>query len=370
MTVQTTKRGTSTAHPAVALALGLAVLLSLAATAHAGSDRRLGTSGAPELMIPVGPRGSALGQSVASDVKGAEAIYWNPAGLAGLEGTEALFSHTQYFADMKVNFVGVAARAGTLGTLGFGAKVLSVGDVIVTTEQAPEGTGEIITPTFTVLGVSWGREFTDRVNFGATFNYLSEHIETMNANGLALDFGVQYSTGWRGMTLAMTVKNIGNSMAFSGSGLDLSVLPPGFESGAANRILQFTTSSFEMPSYFALSAGYDAYTQGQHALQVKGAFANNNFGGDNFGGGAEWTYQKNYSLRASWFGTLTTATDIATGEGSSSFDSGDDLYNGFALGGGMKVRSGDTQRLGVDVTWRPARSPFDDVVEFGLNVTF
>ncbi len=140
MTVQPSKRGTWTAFRAVPRVLGLAALLALPApSAHAGSDRRLGTSGAPELMIPVGPRGSALGLSVASDVAGAEAVYWNPAGLAGLEGTEALFSHTEYFADMKVNFVSVAAHAGNLGTVGFGAKVLSVGDVIVTTEQAPEG---------------------------------------------------------------------------------------------------------------------------------------------------------------------------------------------------------------------------------------
>lgn len=371
MIVQSMKRETWTAFRAVARALGLAAVLVLPApTAHAGSDRRLGTSGAPELVIPVGPRGTALGQSVASDITGAEAVYWNPAGLASLTGTEALFSHTQYFADMKVNFVSVVARAGNLGAVGFAAKVLSVGDVIVTTEQAPEGTGEIINPTFSVLGVSWGRAFTDRINFGFTANYVSEHVETMNASGLALDFGVQYQTGWRAMNVAMIVKNIGSSMNYSGSGLDISVQPPGFEPGASNRIVSFTTSDFEMPSYFALSAGYDAYHQGVNVVQLKASFANNNFGGDNVGGALEWTYQKYYSLRGSWFGTLTSTTDVATGEGSSTFDSGDDVYNGFALGGGVRLRSGDTQRLAVDLTWRPARSPFDDVVEVGLSLAF
>jgi len=366
MTVQPTKRGTWTTR-----ALGLAALLALPApSAHAASDRRLGTSGAPELMIAVGPRGSALGQSVASDVHGAEAVYWNPAGLAGLEGTEALFSHTQYFADMKVNFVAVASHAGNLGTVGFGAKVLSVGDVIVTTEQAPEGTGEIFTPTFSVLGVSWGRAFTDRINFGLTVNYVNEHIETMSATGMALDFGVQYQTGWRGMNLAMTVKNIGNSMSYDGSGLDLSVLPPGFEPAASNRIVQFTTAAFEMPSYFSLAAGYDAWSEAANVVQLKASFASNNFGGDNIAGGVEWTYQKQYSLRGSWFGTMTNATDVRTGDESTTFDSGDDLYSGFALGGGFKVRSGDTQRLGVDLTWRPSREPFDDVIEVGLTWAF
>src|SRR5690348_15729383 len=103
-------------------ALALAALLVLAAsTAGANSDERKGTSGAAELLIPVGPRGSALGPSVASDVSGAEATFWNPAGLASVQGTEALFSHTEYFANMKVNYAAVAVKAGGLGVLGFNA---------------------------------------------------------------------------------------------------------------------------------------------------------------------------------------------------------------------------------------------------------
>ena len=67
------------------------------------------------------------------------------AGLAGLQKTEATFSHTQYFADQKLNYAAVGTNLGGFGTLGFNAKILSIGDVIVTTEDAPEGTGEIAT---------------------------------------------------------------------------------------------------------------------------------------------------------------------------------------------------------------------------------
>jgi len=134
--------------------LGLAVLLALTATAAwAGSGERQGTSGATELLIPVGARGSALGGTATSNVTGIEASFWNPAGLGSMEGTEALFTHTQYIADMSVNYAAIAVKAGGLGTLGFSAKVLSIGDIIVTTEQAPDGTGEIMSPTFGVFGV-------------------------------------------------------------------------------------------------------------------------------------------------------------------------------------------------------------------------
>ena len=351
-------------------AFGLAALLALAASsAWAGSDQRTGTSGAPELLIPVGPRASALGPSVTSDVTGAEAAYWNPAGLAALQGTEALFSHTQYFADMKLNYAAIAARSGNLGVLGFSAKVLSVGEVIVTTEQAPDGTGETFNPTFSVLGVSWAKAFTDRVNFGLTVDLVNEHIQSMTANGIALDFGVQYATGWRGLKLGMVMKNFGNSMSFSGDNLDVSVLPPGAEPSASNRILKFSTAAFEMPSYFTLAGSYDLYRMGANTLQIKGAFQNNNFSGDNFCGAAEWNFKNVAALRGSWFGTLTGQIDPASGNETSSFGTGDDLYKGYALGGGVTVRSG-AAKLGIDVAWRPVQQPFDDVYEAGLRLQF
>jgi hypothetical protein len=351
-------------------ALGVAALLALAAPgAWAGSDQRIGTSGASELLIPVGPRASALGPSVTSDVSGAEATYWNPAGLAGLQGTEALFSHTQYFADMKVNYAAVAARAGNLGVLGFSAKVLSVGEVIVTTEQAPDGTGETFDPTFSVLGMSWAKAFTDRVNFGLTLDVVNEHIQSVTSNGIALDFGVQYTTGWRGLKFGMVMKNFGNSMSFSGDNLDVSVLPPGAEPAASNRILSFSSAAFEMPSYFTLAGSYELFHTPASSLQLRGAFQNNNFSGDNFCGAAEWSFKNVAALRGSWFGTLSGEIDPVTGNESSSFGTGDDLYKGYALGGGVTVRSG-AAKLGVDVAWRPVQQPFDDVYEAGLRLQF
>lgn len=370
MTVRRLASSVRTMQSLVTRALGLAALLALVAcSARAGSDERLGTSGALELLIPVGPRGTALGAAVAGDVRGAEATFWNPAGVAGLEGTEALFSHTQYFADMKLNYAAVAVRAGRVGVLGFSAKVLSVGDVFVTTEQAPDGTGEILSPTFSVLGVTWGKAFTERVSFGTTLNYVGEHVQSMNANGLAFDFGVQYNTDWRGLRLGLTMKNFGNAMTFDGDNLDISVLPPGSDPGASNRIVRFSSAAFEMPSYFNMAGSLDLYRRNRNAFQLKAAFQNNNFSGDNVCGAAEWTYRDIVALRGSWFGTFHGSTDLLTGNETSSFSAGDDLYRGFALGGGFEVNASDAH-IGVDFAWRPVRAFSGDVYEVGLRLKF
>lgn len=369
MTVHKSMKGDRTMSRVIIRTLGLAALLALvASSAFAGSDERKGTSGAPELLIPVGARGSALGSAAASDITGAEAIFWNPAGLAGQEGTEAMFTNTQYFADMKVNYFGVATQGGSLGQFGFNVKVLSVGDVIVTTEAAPDGTGEIISPTFSVLGVSWARAFTDRVRFGGTLNFVSERILSMSASGVAADFGVQYDTGWRGLKFGMVMKNFGTSMHYDGENMDVNVQPPGSDPSASNRTLRFSSANFELPSYFTLAATYNAWQQGPSRLQLLGSFQNNNFGGDSFNGGAEWTYRDMFALRGSWFGTVTSTTDLA-GETTTSFDGGDDLYSGFAFGAGAKINAGGS-KIGVDVTVRPIRNYFDDTIEMGLRLKF
>lgn len=363
-----------TSRSGAAIRLGILWMVVSAAVgaapaAHAGSDGRRGTSGATELQLPVGARGTALGGAVASDVSGIEAMFWNPAGLAATPGTEALFSHTRFFADMKLNYAGVATKAGGLGTIGISAKVLSVGEILVTTEQAPDGTGEVLTPTFSVLSLGWGRAFTDRVNFGSSINYVHEEIANNVANGVAFDFGVQYGTDWHGFRFGVAMRNIGPSMQFSGPGFEISSRDPASDPNAGNRTLGFTSAPFEMPSYLLLSSSAVLARNPTSRLTAMGAFQSNNFSGDQVRGGLEWGYRDYVMLRASYFGTFNGVTNAA-GDESFSFDGGDDLYKGIALGGGLMTRFGDAGKLGVDLAWRPTRSAFDDVVEVGVRLSF
>jgi hypothetical protein len=353
-------------------ALVLSALLAVVAgSALAGSEGRKGTAGAMELRIPVGARGTALGGAVAGDVSGVEAMFWNPAGIAAIEGTDVLLSHQTYFADMKVNYVGVASKMGSAGVLGIAAKVLSVGDINVTTEAAPDGTGEVLTPTFTVMGVSWAKQFTDRVNFGGTLNWVNESIVDNNASGLAFDLGVQYLTDWRGFRLGMVMKNYGTSMAYTGPGFELRVQDPNADPNASPKILTSSSSKFEMPSYFTLSTSYNVMQSSVTKLTALGAFQNNNFSGDNLRGGLEWAYRDLFALRGSYYGTFNGTIDQASGEETFKFGAGDDLYAGWSMGAGIKTKLGSEAKVGVDFAWKPLKSgTFDDIYELGVNLHF
>src|SRR5262245_61021013 len=102
----------------------LAILVLGSGLARAAGDNRLGTSGAPELRMPVGARNVGMCGANLGMVNGVESVFYNPAGLAASDSpTEIMFSNTQYIADMQVNFVGVSQKVGSVGTLGLSAKV-------------------------------------------------------------------------------------------------------------------------------------------------------------------------------------------------------------------------------------------------------
>ena len=144
------------------------LVLSLS-TAYAGNEHRTGTAGAQELLIPIGSRGTAMGGSVLSTTSGVEAMYWNPAGLASLEGTEAMFSHLPYLADIDVNFAGIAKKIEGFGTIGFGAKVVSIGDIEETTIDEPDGTNRLKIDR-TAAELNSGRILPITANCLATFS--------------------------------------------------------------------------------------------------------------------------------------------------------------------------------------------------------
>jgi opacity protein-like surface antigen len=159
-------------------------------------------------------------------------------------------------------------------------------------------------------------------------------------------------------------------MEFEGSDFEVNLVPPGSDPQASNRTFRSTSAAFEMPSYFTLAATYDLWKQDQQRLAALGSFQNNNFALDHLAGGLEWTYRESYALRASWFGSFGSTGAADDEDSEVEFDSGDDLYSGFALGAGASIRTGDTGRLGFDIAWRPVREWFDDVVEVGLKFGF
>ena len=79
---------------------------------------KVGTTAATFLEIPVGARAIGMGGAFVGTANDVTSLFWNPAGIARLNHREALFSHTNWIADMMFNFAGAAVPIGDFGSLG------------------------------------------------------------------------------------------------------------------------------------------------------------------------------------------------------------------------------------------------------------
>lgn len=287
--------------------------------AFAGNTDRTGTAGAQELLIPTGANGIALGGSNIAFVTGADAIFWNPAGLSrGTYGTEAYFSHMSYIADIGVDYGALAVTFPSIGTFAASFKSLAFGNIPVTTEDNPDGTGSTFSPTYMVAGLSYSRILSDRVSVGANFNLVNETIMSTSATGFALDAGVEYNgLIVPELKLGVVIKNLGPNMTYAGSNL----LRQGTTVGDIRGINWYAVeaASFELPSQMDVALAYDKKLGESSDVTVFADFENNNYSSDVYKLGLQYVFNNMLFLRGG-YNWAPNAPKDQTGQTSQIFD--------------------------------------------------
>ncbi len=314
------------------------LILFIFSNVYAGSGNRTGTSGAAQLLIPVGARGIAMGGANIASSLGLESLYWNPAGIASLNpSVNVTFSHMSYIADIGVEYGAISADIEGFGALAFNIKSLSVGDIAVTTTSDPDGTGATFKPQMLVAGVSYSRLLTDNISVGLTANLISETLGEVDATGFAFDVGVIYQNlaEINGLNFGIVMKNIGPQMEYDGAGLLIQAVsddlnrPPTF--------YQANAAAFELPSTFEIGFAYEPRVDDVNSLKINVNYQNNNFLSDQYKSGLEYGYNEMFFLR----GGYTLASDVES----------DEFIYGIALGAGLNYQVEDIA-LRVDYAFR------------------
>src|SRR5437762_897418 len=108
------------------IGLMMAWWAACAAVASAGSSG--GTSGGEALSIPVGARAIAMGEAYTAMADDVSSLYWNPAGIAILNQSEASFMYSQWLKDLTYNNASVAVPLEN-GGIGASLSYLSYGNI-------------------------------------------------------------------------------------------------------------------------------------------------------------------------------------------------------------------------------------------------
>lgn len=322
-----------------------------------GGQNRAGTASAPVLMIPVGGQYIAMQGANVSSVRGLEAIYWNPAGVALSDyGAEAIFSYRRYIADMSMNFVAVSGDLG-IGMFGVSFRSLSVGDINVTTMDEPDGNGEIMSPTYFVLGLTYSYVLTDRISIGANVNLINESWANVSATGFAFDFGVEYQDvlSVPNLSVGITVKNLGGAMQYGGSGLTVLANDPNSSRGLTYYNVE--AAQFELPSTIAMGVSYKREINEENSISVSGCFNNNNYSYDNYRFGAEYSFKNLLFIRGGYLFSANTT------------DNAPDIYEDFSAGIGINFGSISDVNVSLDYAYIPVKY-FDTNHAFTIKMGF
>lgn len=225
------------------------VLLNAAKIYHAA-----GSTSATFLKLGVGARAVAMGGAFTGIADDPYSIYWNPAGLASLEGEKNIgLFHNDYFQGLKQEFMFYTAPAEGLPflkTRELRSGVWGLGfDYFYTPKDMERRSGlnesDPLAPISPVegkfgaydmaLSAGYGWKPQKDLSLGAAVKVIRQSIDNRSAGSAALDLGILKDFNWLGeaFTAGFSVQNIGPGIQFVSRRYDLPLV---FKAGLSRRL--------------------------------------------------------------------------------------------------------------------------------------
>ena len=258
---------------------------------------------------------------------------------------------------MSMSFIAVSGRFGELGSIGLSFRNLSVGDINVTTMDQPDGTGEIVNPTYFVIGLTYSKELSDRVSVGTNINLINESWQGVSATGFAFDVGVQYRDLFAvpNLSLGVVVKNLGGTMKYSGTALWVSANEVSGNRGTT--FYEVGAQASELPSEISLGVSYTRNINEDNKFTVAGTFVNNNYTYDNYKGGLEYSYKDILFLRGGYLYSPQSNSNTP------------DIFQDYTVGAGINFQQFTDVNVSFDYAYVPVKY-FDANNIFTLRMGF
>ncbi len=316
---------------------------------------KTGTTAAKFLSIGIGARANALGGAFTSIANDASALYWNPAGAASLEDFEAMFTYTALYKglDINLNYMAVVIPAGDAGSFGASVTVMDFGQMDVTTEFFPEGTGEKFTAGSYAFALTYARNITSDFSAGISVKYVLENIFNSSASGVAFDVGTVFKTPFYGIKFSSMISNYGSKLQISGE--DLLIRYDSDPNVAGNNETvdaYYKTDKFELPLrlQIGLSKDIQFLREQRFTIAVDAAHPNDNSEYLNIGG--ELAFLNNMVMvRGGYKGLFL-----------------DDNQEGLTLGAGIHYELG-VFAVGFDYSYQDFEL-LDYIHSFGVSIKF
>lgn len=265
------------------------------------SQSKVGSTAAPFLNVAIGARPISMGGAFSATANDVSALYWNPAGVSRISGNEALFTYSNWFADINYNWSGAALNLGGLGTIGLSVTYLDYGQMEITTLAEQDGTGQMFDANDFALALSYAYNLTDRFSVGGSAKYVQQKIWNSSASTVAFDVGVLYYSDIYDIRIGASISNFGGDMTLSGK--DLLVqhdIDRQIEGNNDEILASLKTDSYPLPLLFRIGLAVDIIDIKDHLFTIGVDALHPNDNDESLNVGAEYVLYDLIALRTGY----------------------------------------------------------------------
>jgi hypothetical protein len=240
-----------------------------------GDDvKKAAQAGFKFMDVEVGARAAGMGEAFSFIGDDADAIFYNPAGIAQLQDKkfDLTVCRVNWIAETAVNALGFVANLDVFGNVGFSILSTDFGEIIGTMIDPTEAAGYVdmedpLDVGAYAAGVTYARRLTEKFMIGGNIRYSYEHLgetpfkeapesdsiwyEENEANTIVYDIGTIFYPGFKSLRMGMSVVNFSTAVRYeySEGRTNSFELPLTFKIGGAMDILDFIG---EHPNYSLL----------------------------------------------------------------------------------------------------------------------
>jgi len=248
--------------------------------------QKLAQTGFQFLSVISDARAAAMGDAMTSLQIGSSALFFNPAGMADIQGLfDVTGSTNKWIADITHTTFSAAFNPadGDYGVFGLSAQIVDYGEferTIVTSD--PLGYADLGTFKLTALavGLGYAKEITDRFSIGGQIKWIRQDLgestiaiiadgdtsaQTVsnNLSPLVFDFGTQFKTGIESIVFGMSVRNFSKEVQYANEGFQAPLI---FTLGISMNVMDLLD---ELPFDQSLYVCLDASHYRDHPEQIK-----------------------------------------------------------------------------------------------------
>jgi hypothetical protein len=185
----------------------------IGAASHVALAGEAGTSGFMFLRFGNGARPSGLAEAFTAVSDDASSIYYNPAGMANIEGLELDLTHSEWLVDIRFEQVTLVNEmlGGAVGLNFTGVYYGELDRYGEAPTLTPDGT---FSPYDLALSGGYATDVLPNLSVGGTFKLIYSKIDFESASSWAIDLGVLHRSKIKGLTLGASLLNLGPQAKF------------------------------------------------------------------------------------------------------------------------------------------------------------